>query len=304
MRRMHRRGEPIPNAISNPPGLRAFFACAFVAASLCLATGGGAQTSKGQPLATPAAPVPPLASDLPVAPQSTPLPDSPAQTEARLTVHAASPPLAPVPAPGAPVFAVTVGPGMSIPEASHTRILIQPDQRAPRLNAGDKALLGIRNAFSPFVAVGWFTTSGYEQITNSSPNYGAGPGAYGRRLGATAALDSSEEIFSDSLMAPIFHEDPRYYRLGPSRNFARRVLYATTQPLIARTDQGRNSPNFALQTGTLAGAGLSNAYYPPVNRGGAQTFETFATSIGGSAIADFIREFFGDVTAMLHPPHK
>jgi len=162
-------------------------------------------------------------------------------------------------------------------------------------------VLGLRSAVSPGAISGWFASAGYEQLLNGSPNYGTDRGAFGERLGAAAIRDATEGIFSDSVMSPLFREDPRYYRLGPSRNFLVRVIYAGTRPIVTRTDGGRTSPNFAELSGTLGGAALTNLYYPQVNRGFDQTMQTFGTSLGGSAVGDIVDEFFGDVMHLIRP---
>jgi len=191
--------------------------------------------------------------------------------------------------------AVANGLVLPLPQASHTRAVIEPGQDAPALSPGDKVRLGLKYAFSPPSVAGWFTAAGYEQVTNGSPNYGTDRGAFGRRLGDAAICNTSEDILSDSVMAPLLHEDPRYYRLGPSHNFFVRLVYAGTRPLIARTDSGNNSLNLALLTGTMGGSALTNVYYPQANRGAAQTLETFGGSIGGSALGDIVSEFYGDL---------
>jgi hypothetical protein len=103
-------------------------------------------------------------------------------------------------------------------------------------------------------------------------------------------------------MATAFHEDPRFYRMGPGRTFATRLAYAVTRPLITRTDGGRDTANLALLSGTLAAAGLTNAYYPAENRGARQTFLTFGSSVGGTAFGDIVREFYGDFANIFHSP--
>jgi hypothetical protein len=161
-------------------------------------------------------------------------------------------------------------------------------------------LLGLRDSVSLFSAVGWVATAGYEQAVNGSPNYGTDRGAFGQRLGAAAIRDSTEEVFGDSVMSPIMHEDPRYYRMGSSHRFIVRLIYAGTRPIVTRTDGGRTSPNFALLAGTLAGAALTNAYYPQLNRGPTQTMETFGGSLGGSAVGYVVSEFYADVMHAFH----
>ena len=192
--------------------------------------------------------------------------------------------------------------GSSMPEASPTQKYIEPGQAVPRLTAKDKALLGLRDAFSPFAGVGWLTSAGYEQILNDSPNYGTDRGAFGQRLGAAAVRDVTEDVFSDSVMSPLLREDPRYYRLGPAHNFFVRLVYAGTRTIVTRTDGGKLSPNLGLLTGTLAGSALASTYYPPVNRGFTQTMETFGGSLGGSAVGDVVSEFYGDAIQLFR--HK
>jgi hypothetical protein len=188
----------------------------------------------------------------------------------------------------------------SIVFVSTTQKHILPGQIAPSLTAGDKVLLGVRNAFSPFEASGWIAESGYEQLMNGSPNYGTNRRAYGQRLGAAAVRDSSEDIFTDSVMANIFHEDPRYYQMGPAHNFFVRMVYSGTRPIFTRMDSGRISLNLASLTGTMGGAALTNLYYPQVNRGATQTMETFAGSLGGAAFGDVVSEFHGGIKHMFH----
>lgn len=189
----------------------------------------------------------------------------------------------------------------SLSEASPTEKYIEPSQTAPPLSAKYKFLLGVKAAFSPFAAVSWFAAADYEQLGNEDPNYGTDRGAFGQRLGAAAIRDASEDVFADSFMSPLFHEDPRYYRLGPSHNFFIRVVHAGFRPVIGRTDGGLSSPNFSNLAGTMAGTALTNAYYPSANRSLTQTMQTFGWSLGVSSVGYVFREFSGDITQMFHP---
>jgi hypothetical protein len=188
----------------------------------------------------------------------------------------------------------------SWPTASHTQELVHPGQEAPVLSSGDKVLLGFRSAFSPFAVVGWLSAAGYEQALNGSPNFGTDRGAFGQRLGASALRASTEDVLSESVFAPLLHEDPRYYKLGPSHSVPVRLLYAITRPLINRTDSGRNSVNVALLAGNLAGAELTHTYYPQSNRSQREILETFGGSIGGSAFGYAVYEFFGNFAGKSH----
>jgi hypothetical protein len=178
-------------------------------------------------------------------------------------------------------------------------ITIEPGQTAPPLSSHAKVVLGLKESFTFFSAVGWTASAGFSQLTNGSPNYGTDSGAFGERLGATSLRLISQNIIGNAFFAPLFHEDPRYYKMG-GRNVGRRVFYAATRTLITKSDDGRSRPNFSLLSGHLAGAALTNTYYPSINRGFRETAETFGNAIGGSALGFGITEFLNDVLRFAH----
>jgi hypothetical protein len=173
--------------------------------------------------------------------------------------------------------------------------LITAGQPAPKQEAHDKVLLGLRESVTPFTMLGWVTSAGWAQLIDGSPNYGTNGKAFAERLGAAAALSSSKEIFSDSILATAFHQDPRYYQLGKGHKFINRALYAGTRPVVGRTDSGKTIPNYAFMLGTGGAAALTLAYYPERNQTGTQVLQTWATSLGGSALGYLVSEFGGEV---------
>ena len=122
------------------------------------------------------------------------------------------------------------------------------------------------------------------------------------RTGAAVLRDASEEVFTDSIFAPIYRQDPRYYKMGQHRNAALRVVYAISRPLITRTDGGHSAPNLSMLSGDVFGSWLTNVYYPQVNRGFDETAKTFAGSLGSSALGDLFNEFLDDLIEFGH--HK
>jgi hypothetical protein len=177
---------------------------------------------------------------------------------------------------------------------------IQPGVQVPSLRRGDKLLLGFREIVSPISVLGWVTSAGWEQLINGSPNYGTNGKAFAQRLGAAVARDTSEGFFTDAIMSNVFNEDPRYYKMGKGHHLAHRLIYAATRPLITRTDSGRTTVNLAYLTGNLAGAALTQAYYPSVNHGPIQVLETFGGSLGGGAFSFCIAEFWDDALNNFH----
>jgi hypothetical protein len=191
-----------------------------------------------------------------------------------------------------------------LPEASRTQRYPRPGQPAPVLTAHDKFVMGLQGAFSLYAAVGWLSAAGYEQATGTPPYYGSDRGAFGQRLGAAAIRAISEDTLADSVLAPAFHEDPRYYRLGHRHKILARIAYAASRAVITRNDQGRTVPNFSQITANLVGAALTNAYYPQANRSATQTIETFGGSLGGTALGNGIAEFFAPILFDHHFHHS
>ena len=185
-------------------------------------------------------------------------------------------------------------------EASTTDKYILPGQVAPRLTTGDKVELGFIHGISAYGTLGWLVSAGYSHVINTTPNYGTDSGAFGERLGAAALRGYSGEVLKDSLFANVFHQDPRYYKMGPRKNVVVRSLYSVTRTLVTRGDDGTLQPNYHLLAGNAVGAALTNAYYPNVDRGFGQTGKTFASSMYGSAFSFFAAEFLSGALEAVH----
>lgn len=184
-----------------------------------------------------------------------------------------------------------------------THKLILPEEIAPPLTARDKVRLGLIHGVSPFSVTGWVLAAGYEQVTDGTPNYGTDSGAYGQRLAAAAVRGYSESVIGTSILAPILHEDPRYYRVGSQHGYFYRTVYAATRPIISRSDDGHSRPNLSLIAGNLIGSALTNAYYPSRNRGFHQTMDTFEGSMGGAAFSFLLDEYVGELLQAAHLRH-
>ena len=184
--------------------------------------------------------------------------------------------------------------------APHLRLIVYQGEMVTPMTVSDKVKGGLKNSVSLFSMTGWLASAGYEQLTNGSPNYGTDSGAFGQRLGIGAVHGISNGVFSTSLFAPIFHQDPRYYVLGPGHPFPKRLVHAVTRSIISRTDSGRSIPNYALFAGNAAGAALTVIYYPAQNTTFSEVARAFGTSLGGSAFGFVVNEFLVDALVDLH----
>ena len=191
-------------------------------------------------------------------------------------------------------------PGTRAKHAGRYQMTVAPGETADPMAVHDKVVGGLIDSVSLFSATGWFASAGWEQLTNGSPNYGTDRGAFGRRLGCAAVRDISETVFSESLFAPMFHEDPRYYKMGRGHSFVKRFVYSGTRVLVTRTDGGRATPNLSLIAGDAAGAALTTTYYPAMNTTFSQVASTFGGSLGGNAIGFVVTEFLTDAMELVH----
>jgi hypothetical protein len=186
----------------------------------------------------------------------------------------------------------------------HLQMIVLPDEIANPMSVHDKVSAGLKNSMSVFSVTGWLGAAGWGQLTDRSPNYGADSGAFGQRLGAAAIRSTSNGLFSRSLFASIFHEDPRYYVMGSGHPFLKRLVYAGTRPIITRTDSGHSTPNFALFAGNAAGSALTVTYYPAKNTTFSEVAQTFGGTLGGSALGFVVDEFLVDALVDLHLKKK
>jgi hypothetical protein len=188
--------------------------------------------------------------------------------------------------------------------APHLQYVIRPNETADPLTVHEKIVGGFKDSISLFSAAGWLGAAGWEQLWNDSPNYGTDAGAFGQRLGAAAIRGISEGVFSESLFAPLFREDPRYYVMGGGHNIFKRAIYAGTRTIITRTDGGHNTPNLSLIAGNGAGSALTILYYPSKNTSTKEVLMTWGGGLGGSAVGFLVNEFLVDALEGLHLKSK
>lgn len=171
------------------------------------------------------------------------------------------------------------------------------------LSAGDKLRLSFQEQGTPFALASMLFASGWEQLVNSNPKYGTNSTAYAERLGAAAARQSSQAIFSDGIYASIFRQDPRYYRLANGSTF-KRIFYAAGRTFRTRSDSGNPEINYSLLFGHATAQGLTLAYYPDRSQNGHVAITGFAWSLLGSMLGNQYHEFWPDVlqTILRRPP--
>jgi hypothetical protein len=163
------------------------------------------------------------------------------------------------------------------------------DSDAAPLTAKMKFKLALKVSVDPVTAAGIFVVASAKQAANS-PSYGQGWGAFGERLGATAADGVSDILIGGAILPSLLHQDPRYFYQGTGTT-ASRIRHAMFSPLVAKGDNGNWQPNYSSVGGDLASSALASLYYPASDRGAGMLFGNFAIATGERIGASLAQEF-------------
>jgi hypothetical protein len=159
------------------------------------------------------------------------------------------------------------------------------------LSSGQKYRLAWKMSVDPVSILISAGIAGVEQSQNAFSGYGQGAGGYAKRFGAVYADGTIATFLADAVLPSVLHQDPRYFYKGEG-SIGSRVLYAITSVVICKGDDGRWQPNYSNVLGNLAGAGISNLYYPASDRDGAElTIRNSLIGTAGGAVGNLFQEF-------------
>lgn len=162
---------------------------------------------------------------------------------------------------------------------------------AAPLNSKQKFKLAWKTVTDPFTLVFVGGAAGVEQAQNHFREYGQGAQGYAKRFGAGYGDTLTGTFIGSAILPALLKQDPRYFYKGTGR-MTSRALYAIANSVICKGDNRRWQPNYSNILGSLAAGGISNLYYPPQDRDGAElTFENAAIGIGGTAVSNLLQEF-------------
>jgi hypothetical protein len=179
----------------------------------------------------------------------------------------------------------------------------KPEVKVPPLTSKEKFMLFVKETTDPFTIFGAAMGATYSQLTQEAPHYGEGDRAYRQRVGAAYADVATQNFFADSLLATIFKEDPRYFRLGPKASIPKRIAYSMSRVAVCRTDAGKDRICYSSLLGTTMGIGLSNAYYPRADQKGSEMLSRAGTSFSAAALTNLLPEFWPDIKEKFFTPH-
>jgi hypothetical protein len=154
-----------------------------------------------------------------------------------------------------------------------------------------KFQLAWKSSIDPITFLGNAAVAGIAQAGDGFSGYGQGAQGYAKRFGASYADDFIGTFLGSAAFPSLLKQDPRYFYKGKG-SFRSRLLYALSNSVICKGDNGRRQPNYSAILGGMAAGGISYLYYPASDRNGAGLF--FANTLiktGEDSIAAVFQEF-------------
>lgn len=167
-------------------------------------------------------------------------------------------------------------------------------RNSPPLTSQEKFRLFVSGTLDPFPFGVYAIQAGVEQAHDAHNGYGQGVAGYARRFGAALGDGTSARFFSTYAYPSLLHQDPRYFRKGEGGGWSR-AGYSVSRTFVTRSDSGKAQPNWSNVLGKFTAAGLSNAYYPPDDRGASLTLSRLAISLSYQMLGNLAIEFWPEI---------
>jgi hypothetical protein len=156
-----------------------------------------------------------------------------------------------------------------------------------------KIKIASMTTFDPYV----YPFVGFQATLNRM--HGSGGSAYVKQYMTSLTDNVTGNFLTSAALPTLLHQDPRYFARG-SGGFLGRVGYAASRSLVTRTDSGRAQFNFSEIGGNALAAGISNVYYPHVDRTVTGTLSRWGMQVTWDTLSNELKEFWPDVRRKLH----
>lgn len=174
------------------------------------------------------------------------------------------------------------------------------------LTAAEKIKVAFRSAVDPVTFATAAVVAGYGEAADSDSGFPWGAKGFGERAGAKYLDAFDGTMIGNGFLPALFHQDPRYFRLGHGSK-THRLLYAMATTVICRHDNtNRWEPNYSNVIGNIASGALSNLYYPGNDSGIGLTIGNGMIVTAEGTLGGIFDEFWPDISRkVLHrdPTH-
>jgi len=131
--------------------------------------------------------------------------------------------------------------------------------------------------------------AGLQQAGDEYSQFGQGAQGYAKRFGAVYGDVFASTFLSGAVFPSLLKQDPRYFYRGTGST-KKRLLYAISNSVWCKGDDGRWQVNYSNIAGVATGAALVSTYYPSRNQG-LQILQNSLVRMGESSLAGVMQEF-------------
>ena len=153
-----------------------------------------------------------------------------------------------------------------------------------------KFQLAWKSTTDPVTIGGAAFLAGIQQAGNEYSGFGQGAQGYGKRLGAVYGDVAVSTFLSGAVFPSLLKQDPRYFYRGTGSK-KKRLLYAISNSVMCKGDNGQWQVNYSNIAGVVGGASVASTYYPVRNQG-LDILNNSLVRMGESSLAGVIEEFF------------
>jgi hypothetical protein len=171
------------------------------------------------------------------------------------------------------------------------------------MDTADKFRAFVSDASDPLGFAGATFDAAMAQLTHDDPSFGQGATGYGKRYSATVIDNTQSSLFRTFLYPSLFHQDPRYFRLGQGTT-TQRLGHALAHRFVTQSDSGNRMFNYSEWLGTVSSKALSNLYHPGNPRGFSPTAGRVGLSVANDMAWDVLREFWPEVAHKFRLPFR
>jgi hypothetical protein len=171
------------------------------------------------------------------------------------------------------------------------------------LSTGEKFRLFVNDSVDPvnFFGIAW--SAGESQLERDDRAFGQGAAGYSKRFAAGVADNATGDFFGMFLYPALFHQDPRYYRVGRG-SVDSRIGHALAHSFVAVNDSGKRNFNYSEWFSTVSSKLVSNLYHPGNPRGFGPTASRVGFSVANDMAWDVLREFWPEITHKFRLPFR
>ncbi len=131
--------------------------------------------------------------------------------------------------------------------------------------------------------------AGLQQAGNEYSAFGQGAQGYAKRFGAVYGDVAASTFLSGAVFPSLLKQDPRYFFRGTGSK-KKRLLYAISNSVMCKGDNGRWQANYSNIAGVVSGAAIVSTYYPSQNQG-LEILQNSLIRMGESSLAGVVQEF-------------